>query len=460
MSTKDQAVIHQGDTGELHRCLTAFDLILLGVGAIIGAGIFVLTGIAAATKAGPAIMISFVIASIACAFSAFCYAELSSAIGGCGGAYDYAKTGFGRMVGWIIAWALILEYGISSAAVAVGWSGYLNTLLLSIGIQIPKPLLHGPFDHGIINLPALLIVALIAAILVKGMQQSARLNAIIVYIKLAVIALFIILAFRHINFSYWHDFAPFGVKGIASGAAFIFFAFIGFDAVSTAAEETINPQRNLPIGIMGSLIICTLFYILVSGLITLIAPYQSLNDSSPIAHVLLGLGYNFVASIIAVGALAGLTTVILVMYYGMTRIILALSRDHLLPKSVATVHPKTKTPVRIIIVTFFVIGFGSAFVPIDTLVGLVNIGTLTAFTIVCAGVVVLRYTKPDMERPFKVPFSPVIPSLGVLTCLYLIYNQDVSIWIQFIIWIAIGMIIYLAYGKNNKNKLSAPQVTT
>lgn len=439
---------------ELHRVLTAFDLVVLGIGAIIGAGIFVLTGIAAATKAGPAILLSYVIAGLACGFSALSYAELAAALGGCGSAYSYAKAGFSTTVSWIIGWALLLEYGIGSAAVAIGLSGYVNTLLLSINIHIPPMLLKSPIHGGIMDLPAFLAITLIAMVLFIGVKTSARLNVIIVFIKLIVIGIFIYLAAQHINFAYWKNFAPFGWHGVMSGAAFIFFAYIGFDAVSTAAEETINPQRNMPIGIIGSLIICTVLYIIVSALLTLIVPYQTLNVSSPIAAALLRIGANIGASIVAVGAIAGLTTVILAMYYGLTRIILAMSRDHLFPKRIAKIHKKTRTPARIIIATWLIIGSFAAFLPLHDLVSVVNIGTLAAFATVCAGVLVLRYTKPDMPRPFKVPCAPIVPILGVLSCLYLMVSLPLKTWGLFFLWMVIGLIFYFSYGFRRTRKVS------
>ncbi len=436
----------------LKRVLTAFDLVLLGVGAIIGAGIFVLTGIAAATKAGPAIMLSYVVAGIACGFTALSYAELAAALGGCGSAYGYARVGFGITVAWIIGWALLLEYGISSAAVAVGLSGYVNNLMQSIGVHIPTALLNGPTQGGFMDLPAFIVISLIAMVLIIGVKTSARLNKVVVITKLIVIGIFIYLAAQHINTNYWKNFAPFGWQGVMNGAAFIFFAYIGFDAVSTAAEETINPQRNMPIGIIGSLIICTVLYIVVSALLTLIAPYNTLDVSSPIADALLGIGYRIGASIVSVGAIAGLTTVILAMYYGLTRVILAMSRDRLLPRQIAKVNHRTHTPIRIILATWLIIGLCSAFVPLDDLVSIVNIGTLAAFTIVCAGVLVLRYTQPDMPRPFKVPGAPVVPFLGVLSCLYLIYHLEPETWLRFFIWLVIGLIFYFSYGFKRARK--------
>lgn len=435
--------------GELNRCLNAIDLMFLGVGAIIGAGIFVLTGIAAATKAGPAIVISYIISGFACGFAALSYAELAASIGGSGSAYGYAREGFGWTVAWIIGWALILEYGISCSAVAIGWSAYVNTLLFSIDIHLPLYLTRGPFRGGTFDLPAFLVVSVVASILIIGVKTSARFNAIVVIMKLIVIGLFIALSLQHINFHFWHPFAPFGWQGVMSGAAFIFFAYIGFDAVSTAAEETINPQRNLPIGIIASLIICTLLYIIVSALLTLIAPYETLNVASPIASALLRLGYRAGTSIISVGAIAGLTTVVLVMYYGLTRVLLAMSRDGLFPSGLAKINPKTRTPIRLIVIAWVIISFCSGVIPIDDLVSIVNIGTLTAFTIVCAGVLTLRRTQPNLPRPFKTPFAPWVPLLGIFSCLYLIFNLPEGTIFRFLIWLAIGLVFYFSYSRRN-----------
>lgn len=428
------------------RVLTGFDLLLLGIGAIVGGGIFVLTGIAAATKAGPAVILSYVIAAMSCGFAALSYAELAACLGGCGSAYGYAKAGFGTTVAWIIGWALLLEYGIGTAAVAVGWSGYVDTLMQSLNIHFPAMLLKSPTEGGLFNLLSFFIVTFIALVLITGIKTGAKFNKVIVFIKLAVILLFIIIATPHVHLAYWENFAPFGWHGIMSGAAFIFFTYIGFDAVSTAAEETINPQRNLPIGIIGSLIVCTILYIAVSGLLTLITPYTQLNVSSPMTVALLNIGSHLGANIVAVGTIAGLTTVVLAFYYGLTRVMLAMSRDHLLPKKLATFHPITRTPIKLILLTWMIISFSSALVPLDALVSIVNIGTLTAFAIVCAGVLVLRYTKPNLPRSFKVPGAPWVPALGILSCLYLIYSLPVSTWLRFLAWLIIGLVVYFSYG--------------
>lgn len=432
----------------LRRCLSAFDLTLLGVGAIVGAGVFVLTGIAAATRAGPAVIFSYVISAMACGFAAFSYAELSSSIGGCGSAYGYSLAGLGELIAWIIGWDLLLEYSVACAAVAIGWSGYLNNILIAIGIHLPNTLTNNPFQGGMINLPAVLIILAIMALLCIGVRESVRVNKIIVFIKLAVILVFIVLAVPHFNPGInWHPFIPFGWQGIASGAALVFFAYIGFDAVSTAAEEAKNPQRDIPKGIIGSLVVCTVLYILVAGLLTAAVPYTKLNISSPIAEALLLMGYRFGGAMVALGAIAGLSTVILVMYYGLTRIFLAMSRDGLLPSGLATIHPKSKTPVRIILIAGIVIAIVAGITPINEVAELTNIGTLAAFTVVCAGVIVLRRTKPNLIRPFKTPLTPYMPFLGIIFCVYLMINLSATTWKSFAIWTLLGLFIYFIYSR-------------
>ncbi len=436
------------DTG-LRRCLTAFDLTLLGIGAIIGAGIFVLTGIAAATQAGPAIVLSFVVSGLACAFSALSYAELASAIGGCGSAYGYAYAGLGELVAWIIGWDLILEYGVAVAAVAIGWSGYVNNALTAAGVHIPAVLLNTPGHGGFVNLPAALIVLVLSGLLVIGVRESARFNAIMVLVKVLAIATFIAVAIPNVHPVNWHPFMPFGWKGVMGGAALIFFAYIGFDAVSTAAEEAINPARDLPIGILVSLAVCTVIYMLVAGLLTGIVPYATLNVASPVADSMLRIGYRWASAVVAAGAIAGLTTVMLVLYYGMTRIFLSMSRDGLLPPAFSAVNTHTHTPLRVIVASGLLIAAIAGFTPIGDVAELVNIGTLAAFALVCFGVVILRRTRPDLERPFKTPWSPLIPLLGMAFCLYLMASLPLVTWLRFVIWLAIGLVIYFGYSRHH-----------
>jgi APA family basic amino acid/polyamine antiporter len=441
----------ESSQGGLKRCLGAMDVTFLGIGAIIGAGIFVLTGVVAATHAGPAVMISYIVSGLACVFVALSYAELAASIGGCGSAYGYAYAGLGEIIAWVIGWDLLLEYGLGISTVAVGWSGYAKNALSSIGIEIPYEFVNGPTEGGIINLPAALIILVISALLCMGAKESSRFNKVVVFIKLVAIAVFIGIAVFHVETENWKVFMPFGWSGVMQGAALVFFAYIGFDAVSTAAEETINPQRNLPIGIISSLAICTVIYIIVSGLLTLVAPYPELNVKSPVAEVLLNLDHPIAAAIISAGAIAGLTTVILVLYYGFSRVFLAISRDGLFPKRFAKINETTKTPVGIILVSGVFMAITAGLTPIGYLAELVNIGTLAAFVLVCGGVVALRSNQPNMARPFKLPFHPVIPVLGIISCLYLMVSLPGETWLRFVIWMALGLAIYFGYGYRNSS---------
>ncbi len=439
--------------GTLNRCLTAFDLTLLGIGAIIGAGVFVLTGIAAATKAGPAVCISYIIAGLASMFAALAYSELATSIGGSGSAYNYSYVAFGELIAWIIGWDLLLEYTLSVSTVAIGWSGYVNDALLALHVHLPEKLLKNPFEGGIINLPAFSIIFFLALLLGIGVKESSRFNAVIVLIKLVTIAIFIAVAVNHVDVRNWATFFPFGWSGIMQGAALVFFAYIGFDALSTAAEETLNPQRNLPIGIITSVAICSTIYIIVSLLLTGIVPYTTLNVKSPVADALMNIGYPVASGVVAAGAIAGLTTVMLVMYYGLTRICLAISEDGLLPMFFASVNPKTRTPIKIIVFSGIIIATIAGLTPISSAASLVNIGTLAAFTLVCAGVIVLRYRQPEIPRPFKLPWNPLIPSLGIFFCVYLMIDLSLITWIRFVVWMMIGFVIYFFYSRKH-SKLS------
>lgn len=449
---RKKAIREMADTEyHLTKCLSALDLTLLGVGAIIGAGIFVLTGIAAATQAGPGIVFSYLLAGLACAFSALSYAELASSIGGCGSAYGYAYAGFGELLAWIVGWDLLLEYAISVSAVSVGWSGYANDLLLALHIHLPYSLLHGPTAGGAVNILSFAIISLLTMLLILGVRSSARVNNAMVLIKLFVIMVFIFVASANVDSTNWEPFLPFGWSGVVQGSALIFFAYVGFDAVSTAAEEAINPQKDLPVGIIGSLILCTVLYIVVSALLTGIVHYTSLNQASPISHSMLILGHKFVAGLIGVGAIAGLTTVMLVMFYGLSRVFYAMSRDGLLPKGFSKLHPHRRTPVRIILLCGFLMASIGALVPINELAELVNVGTLFAFIIVCGGVLILRRTQPDLPRPFKTPYMPYVPILGIISCSYLIYNLPCVTLLRFVIWMVIGIVIYFSFSRTNSS---------
>jgi APA family basic amino acid/polyamine antiporter len=459
---------HVHDDGhQLKAVLGPFDLILMGVGAIIGTGIFVLTGIAAATQAGPAVVVSFLISGLACAFAALSYAELSSSVKGCGSAYGYAYSAFGEIAAWVIGWILVLEYGVSVAAVANGWSGYFNTGLESIGLGLPDALTKGPWavklaadgvtkipDPGYVNLPALSIILILMMMLIVGVKESAKLNAAMVFVKLLTIGVFIAVATLNIKPELWTPFMPFGwfattedghTVGILAAASLVFFAYVGFDAVSTAVEEARDPQRSVPIGILGSLVFCTIIYIIVSGLLTGIVPYQELNVSSPVAHALHQIGINWASSLVATGVIAGLTTVMLVLYYALTRIILSMSRDGLLPPFFSVLNEKTHMPVRTTIMCGVIMALFAGFIPLARLAELVNIGTLTAFVIVCAGVIAMRKRHPDLARPFKIPGGMIVPVLGVLSCGSLIAFLPAQTHLNFIVWLVVGIAIYIGY---------------
>jgi basic amino acid/polyamine antiporter, APA family len=445
----------------LRRCLTAWDLTLLGIGCIIGTGIFVLTGVAAAQHAGPAIVLSFVLSGTACAFAALCYAELASAVGGAGSAYGYAYVGIGEFAAWVIGWMLLLEYSVATATVSIGWSGYFASILNGFfGVTMPAALTSAPSEGGIANVPAMAIVLTLAGLLSWGVKESARFNGVMVMIKLATILAFIAIAGPHVNVDNWSPFIPervvdadgvghYGIAGISTAAALIFFAYIGFDAVSTAGEEAIKPQRDLPIGILASLAICTVLYIIVSGILTGVVPYQQINLKAPVAEAMTGLGISWAKGAVATGAIFGITTVMLVLYYGLTRVVLAMSRDGLLPAGMATVHPKTQTPVKLILGSGVLIALIAGFFPIGRVAELVNLGTLGAFFLVCASVIVLRKTRPTLPRAFRVPLVPLIPILGMAFCGWLMLSLPMATWIAFVIWMSLGLVLYFTYSQSH-----------
>lgn len=451
------------DSG-LKRCLSALDLTLLGIGAIIGTGIFVLTGIAAATQAGPAVILSFVIAGFACAFAALSYAELAGSLGGCGSAYGYCYSAFGELIAWVIGWNLLLEYGMSVAAVANGWSGYFLNALQALGINLPHAITAAPIKGGIMNLPAILIILALMGMLIVGVKESARLNAIMVTVKLVTIAIFLIAASGNVEVANWSPFMPFGwfqrtadghTVGVLAGAALVFFAYIGFDAVTTAAEEARDPRRDLPFGILASLTICTVVYIVVAAVLTGVVSYKELNVSSPVAHALILLGHRWASGLVAVGVIAGLVTVMLVLYYGLTRIIFAMSRDGLMPPFFSALNPRTQTPVKNIVFIGVVCALFAGFVPLGELAELVNIGTLFAFVMVCIGVIVLRATQPQMQRPFRTAWHPLIPVCGALSCGGLMTFLPAITWWRFVIWLGIGIGFYFAYSYHHSRLATA-----
>ena len=456
---------------KLKKALGPLDLTVFGIGVIIGTGIFVLTGVAAATNAGPALSLSFVISGIACALAALCYAEFASAVPVAGSAYTFSYASIGEFVAWIIGWDLILEFTVGAAAVSVGWSGYLVQILSSLGLALPTSITS--VEEGAINIPAAIIVLLLTALLVVGIRLSSTFNLIVTTIKLLVVAFFIIFGIFFITTANWSPFIPapvpaeagtasfydapllqtlfgieqqsFGVGGIVSAAAIVFFAYIGFDTVATAAEETRNPQRDLPIGILGSLAICTILYILVSQIMTGIVPYTELNVSAPMALAFSYAGQDWAAGLVSAGAICGLTSVIMILMLGQSRVAFAMSRDNLLPRYLARSHPRFGTPYRITILTGIVVAIIAAFTPISEIAELVNIGTLFAFVLVSIGVIILRRTRPELPRSFRTPLVPIVPILAVLFCVGLMLSLPGITWIRFLIWMALGVVFYFVY---------------
>lgn len=447
----------------LKRALRAIDLVMLGVGAIIGAGIFVLTGQAAAQHAGPAIVLSFILAALACAFAGLCYAEMASMIPIAGSAYTYSYATLGEFLAWIIGWDLILEYSLGASTVAVGWSGYVDSFLKDIGIAIPARF-TGPFLSvnanggweltGNINLLAIFIILAVTSLLVLGIRESANVNTTIVFVKVGVVIAFILAGVAYINRDNWSPFIPpntgtfeeFGLTGILTGAGVVFFAYIGFDAVSTAAQEAKNPQRDMPIGIMGSLVICTILYIVVSGVLTGIVPYTELNVPDPMAVGINATGLTWMRFVVKIGAIAGLSSVILVMLLGQPRIFWTMAGDGLLPSVFTKVHPRFRTPYITTILTGLAVAVLAGFFPISVLAHLVSIGTLFAFILVCAGVLVLRHTRPEIQRPFRAPVIWFVAPAGILSCFALMYGLPWETWERLIIWMIIGLLIYFLYG--------------
>ncbi|GAA0941001.1 amino acid permease [Actinocorallia libanotica] len=456
----------------LRKDLTALDLVVFGVGVIVGTGIFVLTGRVAREYAGPAVAVSFACAGVVCALAALCYAEFASTVPVAGSAYTFSYATMGEFVAWIIGWDLILEMALGSAVVAVGWSGYFASLLAGIGLELP-PSLAG--EGARFNIPAVAVVLAATAVLTVGVKISSRINALMVMVKLAVIALVIIAGLFFVKAANYTPFIPpaqstetvegvrapliqvlFGVTPVAFGwfgvfgaVAIVFFAYIGFDVVATTAEEARRPQRDLPIGILGSLVACTLLYVAVSLVVVGMQHYSELSEAAPLADAFKAVGHPVFAGIISVGAIFGLTTVVLILLLGQSRVFFAMSRDGLLPRGLARVHPKYGTPARATMLMGTIVAVLAGLIPLSALAELVNIGTLFAFVLVSVGVVVLRRTRPDLHRAFRTPFVPVIPILAVLGSLFVMVNLPVETWIRFFVWMLIGVVIYLVYGRRH-----------
>ncbi|WP_042265505.1 amino acid permease [Paraburkholderia heleia] len=444
----------------LKKALGALDLTFLGIGAIIGTGIFVLTG-TGAVQAGPALMIAFLIAAVACCFAALAYAEFASTIPVAGSIYTYSYATLGELAAWVIGWDLMLEYGLATSAVSVGWSGYLQSLLSGFGLTLPAALSAAPGAvpgvHTLFNLPAFLVMMAITALLSVGVRESTRINNIMVAIKVTVVLLVIAVGVFHVTPANWHPFMPNGWRGVFGAAAVMFFAFIGFDSVSSAAEEVKNPRRDLPIGIIASLAVCAVLYVAVAAVVTGIVPSPRFaHIGHPVSFALQVAGENWVAGFIDLGAVLGMLTVILVMSYGQTRIIYAMSRDGLLPARLSKVHPRFATPFFTTWLVGIFFGLIGALVPLNVLAELINIGTLAAFSMVSIAVLVLRRTHPHLPRAFRCPGVPVVPVLAVASCLFLMINLQPLTWIAFLVWTAFGLIVYFGYSRRHSRLAHAP----
>jgi len=461
------------ETGEhtLKKTLGSRGLIALGIGAIIGAGLFSITGMAAANHAGPAITISFVVAGLGCLFAGLCYAEFASMIPVAGSAYTYSYATMGEFMAWIIGWDLVLEYAVGAATVGISWSRYLVKFLEGFGITLPTELIAGPWDGGIINLPAVFIIVLMSLLLIKGTKESAFVNSIIVVVKIAVVLTFIVLGWKYINNDNYHPYIPdntgkfgsFGFSGIIRAAAIVFFAYIGFDAVSTAAQEAKNPKKDMPIGILGSLLICTILYILFAHVMTGVTSYTTFAGKDGIAPVAVAIDhmghadaagvitpdYPWLNRAIVVAILFGYASVILVMLMGQSRVFYSMSKDGLIPKIFSSVNPKTQTPAKNNLLFMLFVSAFAAFVPARVVGEMTSIGTLFAFILVCIGVWVMRKKMPDLPRAFKTPLVPLVPILGIATCLFMMVFLPMDTWIRLLVWMLIGMDIYLVYGAKN-----------
>jgi APA family basic amino acid/polyamine antiporter len=454
----------EGGDHQLKRTLGPVNLVALGIGAIIGAGLFAITPIASHDNAGPAVVFSFIVAALGCAFAGMCYSEFATMIPIAGSAYTYAYATMGELLAWIIGWDLVLEYAVGAATVSVSWSNYLLRLLGDFGTTLPDAITKSPFEGGVINLPAIFIICLISAVLMIGISESAWVNAAIVALKLTIVVLVIGLGYAFINRANYVPFIPpntgefghFGWSGIMRAAGMIFFAYIGFDAVSTAAQEAKKPKRDMPIGIIGSLFICTILYVLFARVLTGIVNYKDMSNTA-ISDAMKHIGYGWLSTGVTVGILAGYTSVILVMLLGQSRVFYSMSRDGLLPRLFSDVHPRFRTPWKSNLLLMLFVSLFSGFLPISKLGNMTSIGTLLAFVIVCAGVMVMRRTHPTTPRPYKTPLVPLVPILGIVVCLAMMVALDIDTWIRLFVWLAIGLAIYFGWSRHHSHLVTDPE---
>jgi APA family basic amino acid/polyamine antiporter len=456
----------EGGEHQLKRSLGAMNLIALGIGAVIGAGLFALTPKAAHENAGPAVLLSFVVAAIGCAFAGMCYSEFSTMIPIAGSAYTYAYATMGEFLAWIIGWDLTLEYAVGAATVSVSWSKYLVRLLGTFGIAFPAALTKSPFEGGLINLPAIFIICLVSIVLIIGISESAGVNAVIVAVKVSIIIIVVTLGFGFLNHANYVPFIPpntgefghFGISGVMRAAGIIFFAYIGFDAVSTAAQEAKNPKRDMPIGIIGSLIVCTLLYVLFAYVLSGIINYKDMTDTA-VYDALHAIGYDWMGTGVVIGILGGYTSVILVMLLGQSRVFFSMSRDGLLPAMFSTIHPRFQTPYRSNLLFMVFVSLFSGFVPLSSLGDMTSIGTLLAFVIVCGGVMIMRRTHPDLPRPYRTPLVPLVPILGIVVCFAMMAALDYLTWIRLVVWLVIGLVVYFGYSRSHSHLITQPEPT-
>lgn len=437
------------DDRSLRRSLTALDITLLGLGVMIGTGIFVLTGIVAAQYAGPGLMLSFVLAAVVCTFICLAYSELASLIPVAGSSYTYAYVSLGEVFGWLVGWSLILEYTVGASAVAGGWSAYFTSILADAGIHLPKALTAVPAEGGIMNLPAILIVGLAVFFLLRGIRESATANRVLVFVKIGTIFLFLLLAGPHVNPANWTPFLPYGWAGVSAGTAVLFFSYLGFDSLSTASEEARNPGRDMPIGIIAALTLTTLLYIAVSAVMTGVLPYTELDTAAPASHVLQRIGSHFGSALIGTGAICGLSTVLLVMIYAQTRAFYAMSRDGLIPEKLCHVHPKYRTPHRVTLLVGAAVALISGFTPIHIVAEMCSAGTIFAFLCSCIGLLVLRKRYPDVPRRFTCPAPKIIAPLGFLSCFYIFTQLSSHTLELFTVWFFLGVLVYFFYGRRH-----------